>query len=416
MRRVVVTGLGAVSPCGADAGSTWDGVIAGRSGVGPLTAFDASDWAVRIAAQADDFDPGVVLDRRQVRRHDRFSQFAMAACLEAARHAGFGDGFGHDERLSERTGVYLGSGIGGIGEIETGSVALQDRGPKGLSAFFIPRSLGNLASGQVAIALQARGPSLNVSTACATGNHSIGEAARAIRAGDADVILAGGAEAPITPVSLAGFMVMRALSKHNEDPGMASRPFDAARDGFVMGEGAGVVVLEEYEHAKARGADILAELVGYGLTTDAHHITAPAPGHAGAVRCMRLALANGKVDPQEVDYINAHGTSTPVNDPAEVAAIKTVFGDHARSLMVSSTKSVTGHLLGAAGGLEAVLTVRAMREGLVPPTATLRDPDPACDLDHVPGLAREARVRVAVSNAFGFGGTNAVLVFRSLDA
>jgi len=416
MRRVVVTGLGAVSPCGADADSTWDGVVAGRSGVGPLTAFDASDWAVRIAAQADAFDPAAVLDRRQIRRHDRFSQFAMAACLEAARHAGFADGFGHDEHLSERAGVYLGSGIGGIGEIESGSVALRERGPKGLSAFFIPRSLGNLASGQVAIALQARGPSLNVSTACATGNHSIGEAARAIRAGDADVILAGGAEAPITPVSLAGFMVMRALSKHNEDPGLASRPFDAARDGFVMGEGAGVVVLEEYEHARARGADILAELVGYGLTTDAHHITAPAPGHAGAVRCMRLALANGQVAPDEVDYINAHGTSTPVNDPAEVAAIKTVFGDHARSLMVSSTKSVTGHLLGAAGGLEAVLTVRAMREGLVPPTATLRNPDPACDLDHVPGEAREARVRVAVSNAFGFGGTNAVLVFRSLDA
>lgn len=416
MRRVVVTGLGAVSPCGNDARTSWDNVVAGRSGVGPLTAFDASDWAVRIAAQADTFDPGTVLDRRQVRRHDRFSQFAMAACLEAARDAGFPDGFGHDEALSERAGVYLGSGIGGIGEIEAGSVALRDQGPRGLSAFFIPRSLGNLASGQVAIALTARGPSLNVSTACATGNHSIGEAARAIRAGDADIILAGGAEAPITPVSLAGFMVMRALSKHNGDPASASRPFDAARDGFVMGEGAGVVVLEELEHARARGARILAELVGYASTTDAHHITAPAAGHAGAARCMRLALKSARMNPEDVDYINAHGTSTPVNDPAEVAAIKAVFGDHARALMVSSTKSVTGHLLGAAGGLEAVLTVRAMREGLVPPTATLRDPDPACDLDHVPGHAREARIRAAVSNAFGFGGTNAVLVFRNPDA
>jgi len=416
MRRVVVTGLGAVSPCGNDAGSSWDNVVAGRSGVGPLTAFDASGWAVRIAAQADTFDPSIVLDRRQVRRHDRFSQFAMAACVEAARDAGFPDGFGHDEALSERAGVYLGSGIGGIGEIETGSVALREEGTRGLSAFFIPRSLGNLASGQVAIALKARGPSLNISTACATGNHSIGEAARAIRAGDADIIIAGGAEAPITPVSLAGFMVMRALSKHNDDPTMASRPFDAARDGFVMGEGAGVVVLEEYEHAKARGARILAELVGYALTTDAHHITAPAAGHAGAARCMRLALANAGMNPSEVDYINAHGTSTPVNDPAEVAAIKTVFGDHARDLMVSSTKSVTGHLLGASGGLEAVLTVRAMVEGLVPPTATLRDADPACDLDHVPGAAREATIGAAVSNAFGFGGTNAVLVFRNHDA
>jgi 3-oxoacyl-[acyl-carrier-protein] synthase II len=416
MRRVVVTGLGAVSPCGNDAGSSWDSVVAGRSGVGPLTAFDATGWAVRIAAQADTFDPSLVLDRRQLRRHDRFSQFAMAACLEAARDAGFPGGFGHDEALSERAGIYLGSGIGGIGEIERGSVALQEEGPRGLSAFFIPRSLGNLASGQVAIALKARGPSLNISTACATGNHSIGEAARAIRAGDADVIIAGGAEAPITPVSLAGFMVMRALSKHNDDPALASRPFDAARDGFVMGEGAGVVVLEEYEHAKARGARILAELVGYALTTDAHHITAPAAGHAGAARCMRLALKNAGMNVDEVDYINAHGTSTPVNDPAEVAAIKTVFGDHARSLMVSSTKSVTGHLLGAAGGLEAVLTVRAMVEGQVPPTATLRDPDPACDLDHVPGEARDATIRAAVSNAFGFGGTNAVLVFRNPDA
>ena len=415
MRRVVVTGVGAVSPCGPDAASTWEGVVSGRSGVGPLTAFDAADWAVRIAAQADDFDPSGVLDRRQVRRHDRFSQFAMAACLEAAADAGFGDGFDDQSGLADRAGIYVGSGIGGIGEIEGGAVSLRDQGPKGLSAFFIPRSLGNLAAGQAAIRLNARGPGLCVSTACATGNHSIGEAARAIRAGDADVIIAGGAEAPITPVSIAGFMVMRALSKNNDNPSCASRPFDRDRDGFVMGEGAGVLCLEELEHARARGARIYAELVGYGLTTDAHHITAPAPGHDGAARCMRNALKSARLDPDAVDYINAHGTSTPVNDPAEVAAIRTVFGAHAERLMVSSTKSVTGHLLGAAGGLEAVLTVRAISDDVVPPTATLENPDPDCDLDHVPREARNAKVRVAMSNAFGFGGTNAVLVFRKFS-
>lgn len=415
MRRVVVTGLGAVSPCGVGADATWDGVVEGRSGIGPLTRFDASEWNVRIAGQADDFDPGTVLDRREQRRYDRFAQFALAAALEAAAQAGFADGFGHDEALSERAGIYIGSGIGGIGEIEDGSVAVHERGPRRVSPFFIPRSLGNLAAGQVAMRLQARGPSLCVSTACATGNHSIGEAWRAIRAGDADIVVAGGAEAPITPVSVAGFMVMRALSKRNDDPTTASRPFDAERDGFVMGEGAGVVVLEELEHARARGADILAELVGYALTTDAHHITAPPPGHAGAQRCLRLALKAAALAPEDIDYVNAHGTSTPANDPAEVEAVKAVFGDHARSLLVSSTKGVTGHLLGAAGGLEAVVCVRALERGVAPPTATLDTPDPACDLDHVPGAARDVPLRAAVSNAFGFGGTNAALVFRRFD-
>ncbi len=415
MRRVVVTGLGAVSPCGVGAGASWTAAVEGRSGIGPLTRFDASDWGVRIAGQADDFDPDTVMDRREQRRHDRFSQLAMAAALEAAAHAGFADGFGHDDALAERAGVYVGSGIGGIGEIEGGSVDVHERGPRRVSPFFIPRSLGNLATGQIAMRLQARGPSLCVSTACATGNHSIGEAFRAIRLGDADVVLAGGAEAPITPVSVAGFLVMRALSKHNDDPAAASRPFDRDRDGFVMGEGAGVVVLESLEHAKARGADILAEVTGYALTTDAHHITAPPPGHLGAQRCMRLALRSAGLAPEDVDYINAHGTSTPVNDPAEVEAVKAVFGDHARSLLMSSTKGVTGHLLGAAGGLEAVLTVKALQHGIAPPTATLETPDPACDLDHVAGTARETPLRVALSNAFGFGGTNAVLVFRRFD-
>jgi 3-oxoacyl-[acyl-carrier-protein] synthase II len=416
VRRVVVTGLGAVSPCGLDVASTWEAIVAGRSGVGPLTRFDCTDWPVRIAAQVDNFDPSGFLDRRALKRHDPYSRFAMAAALEAARDAGFPDGFLHDQALSERAGVYIGSGIGGITEIETGSLGLQADGWRRVSPFFIPRSLGNLATGQIAIRLGARGPGLCINTACATGNHSIGEAWRLIRSGDADVVLAGGAEAPITPVSVAGFMAMKTLSKRNDDPATASRPFDVDRDGFVMGEGAGVVVLEALEHAQARGARILAELVGYGLTTDAHHITAPAPGHAGAVRCMRAALRSARLNVDDVDYINAHGTSTPTNDAAEVTAIKTVFGAHAANLMVTSTKAVTGHLLGAAGGLEAVISVQSLIHQVVPPTSSLQTPDPACDLDHVPGDARPAAIDVTVSNAFGFGGTNAVLVFRRFAA
>jgi 3-oxoacyl-[acyl-carrier-protein] synthase II len=340
---------------------------------------------------------------------DRFMQFAMVAAKEAVADSGLDVG---PDGLGDRAGVYVGSGIGGLAELVDGADGVAESGWRGLSPFFIPRVLTNLAAGQVAMSLGARGPSLCVSTACATGNHSIGEAMHAIRRGEADVIVAGGAEASVLPIGIGGFMVMKALARRNDEPQQASRPFDADRNGFVMGEGAGVVVLESLEHAKARGARIYCELVGYALTNDAFHITQPPAGHSGAVRCMAAALADGGVNRDEVTYINAHGTSTEANDRNESIGIRTVFGDHADKLMVSSTKSMTGHLLGASGGLEAVLTARAIDESVVPPTSTLDNPGEGCDLDYVPGSARSARIDVAVSNAFGFGGTNAVLVFR----
>ncbi len=410
MRRVVITGLGAVSPCGNDARSSWASAVAGRSGIGPITRFDATDWPVQIAGEVRDFQ-GKGLSHADRKRMDRFSQFAMVAALEAVEDAGLPV----DGSLGERTGVYIGTGIGGVPEIAENAVSLQENGVRRLSPFFIPRSLPNLAGGHVAMRLGAQGPSLCISTACATGNHSIGEAARVIRSGDADIVVAGGSEAAIIPLGLGGFMVMKALSRRNDDPLTASRPFDRDRDGFVMGEGAGVVVLEEREHALARGATIYCELLGYAQNNDAHHMTAPPPGHAGAVRCMRAALVNAGLGPQDIDYVNAHGTSTPANDIEEAAAIVTVFGDHARRMMVSSTKSVTGHLLGAAGGLEAVFCAMALSKGMVPPTATLQNRDEAIDLDLVPGEARAAPLRAALSNAFGFGGTNAVLVFGHAD-
>lgn len=407
-RRVVITGLGAVTPCGLDVASTWDAMCEARSGVSTLTRFDASTFPVRIGAEVKGFEGERILGRKLARRLDLFAQYAMVATNEACLRAGITPRADGDPRL----GVYVGTGIGGLQEIVNGAVLYEKEGYRGLSPFFIPRALTNLAAGHIAIEYGAQGPSLCVTTACATGNHSIGEAWRAIRLGEADVVIAGGAEAAITPVGIAGFMVMKALSKRNESPETACRPFDAGRDGFVMGEGAGVVVLEELEHARARGAEILAELVGYALTNDAYHDTAPAPGGAGAVRCMRLALASAGVHPSEVDYINAHGTSTPQNDATETQAIKTVFGEHAARLQISSTKGVTGHLLGAAGGVEAVATTLALHTGVIPPTANLENPDPACDLDYVPRHARTARPRVALSNAFGFGGTNATLVLR----
>jgi 3-oxoacyl-[acyl-carrier-protein] synthase II len=410
VRRVVLTGLGSVTPCGNDLATTWDNIVQGRSGIGPITRFDASTWPVRIAGEVRGFDPLLVLDAKAARRIDRFTQFGIAAAHEALLDAGFPG----DVHLGERAGVYLGSGIGGVEEIATGALGLRDEGFKALSPFFIPKSLTNLVNGHVAIRYGILGPSLCVSTACATGNHSIGEAWRVIRSGDCDVVLAGGAEAAITPVGIAGFMVMKALSRRNDDPATASRPFDRDRDGFVMGEGAGVVVLEELEHARARGARIYCEVVGYGNTNDAHHITAPPPGHEGAARCMRQAIRSAGLQPDDIDYINAHGTSTPANDFEETVAIKSVFGAHAARLLVSSTKSMTGHLLGAAGGVEAVFTAKALFHGLVPPTATLSVPDEGCDLDYVPGVARAAPIRAAVSNAFGFGGTNASLVFRTV--
>ncbi len=412
MRRVVVTGLGTINPCGNSTETTWSAISEGRSGIGSITAFDAAEWPVQIAGEVLGFDPNEALGRREAKRMDRFMQFAVVASKEALADAGIETG---EDGLGERVGIYVGSGIGGIAELVDGAEGMVERGYKGLSPFFIPRVLTNLAAGHIAMELGARGPSLCVSTACATGNHSIGEAMRAIRSGDADVILAGGAEAAVLPIGIGGFMVMKALSKRNDDPQGASRPFDRDRNGFVMGEGAGVVVLEELEHAKKRGARIYCEVLGYGLTNDAFHITQPPPGHAGAVQCMRTALADAKVNPEQVTYINAHGTSTDANDRNESIGIRTVFGDHADQLMVSSSKSMSGHLLGAAGGLEAVVTVKAIHHGVVPPTINLHHPGEGCDLDYVPHTARDNPIDVAVSNAFGFGGTNAVLVFRRFD-
>ena len=410
-RRVVVTGLGAVTPCGNDAEATWASMREARSGTARVSKFDASAMPVQIAAEVKGFDPLQRIDKKLVRRLDLFSQYAMYAAAEAMEHAGL---VASDEG-DPRFGVYVGTGIGGLQEIVNGSRLFDAHGWKGLSPFFIPRALTNLAAGQIAIRFGAQGPALCVTTACATGNHAIGEAFRAIQYDDADVILAGGCEAAVSPVGLAGFMVMRALSKRNDDAATASRPFDRGRDGFVMGEGAGILVVEALDHARARGAEILAEITGYALNNDAWHDTAPSPGGAGAARCMAAALRNAGVNPEQVDYINAHGTSTEQNDVSETEAVKAVFGEHAKRVAISSTKGVTGHLLGAAGGVEAVATVMALRTGVVPPTANLFEPDAACDLDYVPLVARKLSPRVALSNSFGFGGVNASLVFRRFD-
>lgn len=408
-RRVVVTGLGAVTPCGLDVPSTWESMVAGRSGTALVSKFDTSSMPVHIAAEVKGFEVERRIDKKLARRLDLFAQYAMYAADEALADAGLSPSADGDPRF----GVYVGTGIGGLQEIVNGSRLFDQMGWKGLSPFFIPRALTNLAGGQIAIRYRAQGPALCVTTACATGNHAIGEAFRAIRSDDADVIIAGGCEAAVTPVGLAGFMVMRALSKRNDDPSTASRPFDRDRDGFVMGEGAGIVVLEELEHAKARGARIYGEIIGYALNNDAWHDTAPSPGGAGAARCMQAALRSARLAPESVEYINAHGTSTPQNDVTETAAVKTVFGEHARRLLVSSTKGVTGHLLGAAGGVEAVATALTLLTGIVPPTANLFVPDPECDLDYVALEARQTNPAIALSNSFGFGGVNATLVLRT---
>lgn len=390
-------------------------------GIARVTAFDVTDLPCQVAGEVRGFDAEARFGKRQARRLGRFMQLALVAGDEAFADAGFDTGWiarGEDRPTegsawpaAERLGVYIGSGIGGFPEIVDEVRVLSEEGIRRISPLFIPRALINLATGQAAIRFQAQGPSLCIATACAVGNHAIGEAWRAVRDGDADVMLAGGAESAITPLGFGGFMNMRALSSRNEDPLSASRPFDRDRDGFVMSEGAAVVVLEERESAIARGARIYAELVGYAATTDAHHITAPAPGGAGAARCMRRALEVAGLPVEAVDYVNAHGTSTPANDPAESAAIRAVFGAHADRIAVSSTKGVTGHLLGAAGGIEAVATVMALHTGIIPPTANLQHADPECDLDYVPLTARHAAPRVALSNGFGFGGTNGVLAF-----
>jgi len=410
VRRIVVTGMGAVSPVGNDVASTWENVVAGRSGVGPITRFDASQYRTTIAAEARAFDPEQHFPARDARRMDPFAQFALVAAREALAEAGLSDE-AFAEGLGERTAVLVGSGIGGMTTITEQIRVLYDKGPGRVSPFLIPMILPESAASMVAIEHGLKGPNMAVTSACATGANAIGETASMIRNGRVDVGLAGGAEVGVIEIALAGFCAMRALSTRNDDPEHASRPFDRDRDGFVIGEGAGILVLEELEHALARGARIHAELVGYGTTDDAYHITAPDPDGAGATRCMQLALASAGLAPEQIDYINAHGTSTALNDATETQAIKRVFGDYAYRLPVSSTKSVTGHLLGAAGALEAILTIRALETGILPPTMNLMHPDPDCDLDYVPNQARAVPIRTALSNSFGFGGHNVSLIF-----
>ena len=409
-RRVVVTGLGLVSPLGIGTGPTWDGLVAGRSGVGPITRFDTSDYSVKIAAEVDGFDPADWMPAKEIKKFDLFVHFAVAAADMALADSGLEI----TDSNAERVGVVMGSGIGGLPLIEQCRDVLRDRGPRRVSPFFIPGAIINMPSGVVSIRTGAKGPNSATCTACSTAAHAIGDALLYIRHGYADAVVAGGTEAVITPIAVAGFASMRALSTRNDEPQRASRPWDRDRDGFVMGEGAGVVVLEEYEHARRRGAPILAEVLGFGMSSDAYHISAPSEDGDGAVRVMRAALEDARLDPGAVDYINAHGTSTPVGDRIETIAIKQVFGDHARRLMVSSTKSMTGHLLGAAGGLEFAISVLTIGEGCVPPTVNLETPDPENDLDYVAKEAREAPVRVALTNSFGFGGTNACLVVGAL--
>jgi len=408
--RVVVTGLGAITPCGIGVAETWDAVVAGRSGIKPITQFDASGFETRFAGEVTGFDPSRWMDPKEIRRNDRFILFAMAAADMALADAAYTV----PAESAHRVGVIVGAGLGGLDTIEKNHTIVTTRGPKKISPFFIPALIVNLAPGQISIRIGAKGPNWSPVSACATSAHAIGEAAEAIRRGTCDVVVTGGTEAVITPLGIGGFCAMRALSTRNEAPTEASRPWDTGRDGFVMGEGAGILVLESLEHAQRRGARIYAELVGYAATSDAHHITAPSG--EGAIRCMRMALEDARLDPSEVGYVNAHGTSTPVGDEQEIQAIKEVFGGAAAGLQVSSTKSVHGHLLGAAGAVEAILTLKALEDGIAPPTINLRDPSPGCDLNLVPLTAQPTEARAALSNSFGFGGTNGSLVFKKVDA
>jgi 3-oxoacyl-[acyl-carrier-protein] synthase II len=410
-RRVVVTGVGLVSSVGVGTDATWSAVLAGQSGIGPITHFDASNFAVRFAGEVKGFDPLQFIAKKDVKKMDTFIQFALAAsqfAMEDARLTITPD-------FADDAGVFIASGIGGFRTIEDEHLELINGGPRRISPFFIPASIINLAAGHVSIKFGAKGPNLATCTACTASAHAIGESFEIIRRGDASVMIAGGSEAAITPMSVGGFASMRALSTRNDDPSTASRPFDKDRDGFVIGEGAGVLILEELEFAKRRGATIYAELAGYGLSGDAYHLTGQPEDANGAVRSMRMALRKAGIDPSEVDYINAHGTSTPVNDPTETLAVKTVFGDHAKKLAISSTKSMTGHLLGAAGGLEAGITALAVRHQIAPPTINLEHPDPACDLDYIPKVARKMNIRYALSNSFGFGGTNGTLLLKKYE-
>lgn len=410
LRRVVVTGLGAVTPIGNDVSQYWEGLRLGRNGVAPITLFDASRHACRFAAEVKNFDPSGMLDRKETKRWDRFCQFGVVASKQAVNQAQLA----FDESTRHRIGVAIGSGVGGLLMMESQAHVLAERGPDRVSPFCVPMMIPNMAAGLTAIALGAKGPSSAVATACAAGSNAIGDAFRLIQLGLADAMVCGGAESAITPLGVAGFASAKALSFRNDDPATASRPFDAERNGFVIGEGSGILVLESLENASARGVEILAEVVGYGMTCDAHHITSPTPGGLGGAEAMRLAMVDAGLEPEQVDYVNAHGTSTQANDSNETAAIKAALGEHAHRIPVSSTKSMTGHLLGGSGGIEAVAAVLAIGHNLVPPTINYQNPDPACDLDVVPNQAREQNLNVVLSNSFGFGGHNVCLAFRRM--
>ncbi len=410
-RRVVVTGLGIISPIGYGVRDNWNNVQAGKSGLGQISLFDTTGFSVTIAGEVDSFNPADHMPEKDARRMDRFIQFSMYAASEAIEDSGL-----LDSNIDlDLVGVYIGAGIGGVTTIEATTIYKEEHGVRRISPFYIPKSIINMAAGNVSIRFGLRGPNLAVTTACTTGTHAIGDAARLIQFGDADAMVAGGTEAAITPTSVAGFANARALSRRNDNPEAASRPWDLGRDGFVIGEGAGIIVLEEMESAKRRGARIYAELTGFGMSGDAHHYTAPSPDGSGAVRCMTSALRNGENNPDEIDYINAHGTSTPQGDIAETMAVKKLFGDHANKLAVSSSKSMVGHLLGAAGGVEAIYTALSIYHQVAPPTINLDDPDPQCDLDYVPHEARDMKIEGALTNSFGFGGTNGTLVFKKFS-
>ena len=410
-RRVVVTGMGIVSPVGSTVETAWANILAGRSGIGPVTAFDVSGFPVRIGGAVRDFQVGQYLNLKEARKMDTFIHYGIGAAMQAIQESGLEI----TEANADRVGAYIGSGIGGLPGIEEGHAAFLKGGPRKLTPFFVPRSIINMISGNLSVMYGFKGPNLAVVTACTTGTHSIGLAGRLIAYGDADVMIAGGAEMATTPTGLCGFAAARALSTRNDEPEKASRPWDKDRDGFVLSDGAGVMVLEEYEHARRRGARIHAELVGFGMSGDAYHMTLPAPDGDGARRAMVCALRDAGLNPEAVDYVNAHGTSTPAGDKIESDAVKAVFGEQAYQLAMSSTKSMTGHLLGAAGAVEAIFSVLAIRDQVAPPTTNLDEPEPGCDLNYVPHQAQERRIRVALSNSFGFGGTNGTVIFRALE-
>ena len=410
-RRVVVTGMGLVTPLGIGLDNVWDQILQGRSGIAPITRFDISRHETKIAGEVNNFNPEDNVSHKEVKKMDLFIHYALGAAQVAINDAKLD----MTKEQSDRVGVVVGTGLGGLPTIEKYHQVLMERGPDRITPFFIPMLIANMAPGQIAMQHGIKGPNLCIVTACATGAHCIGDASRIIQYGDAEVMVAGGTEANLTPLTVGGFNAMKALSTRNNEPEKASRPFEKNRDGFVVGEGSGIVVLEELEHARARGARIYAEVIGYGYNADAYHITAPAPDGEGFVRCMRMALTDARLAAEEVDHINAHGTSTQLNDYTETLAIKEVFGDRAKKIPVSSTKSMTGHLLGAAGAIEAIFSILSLRDQICPPTINYDEPDPACDLDYVPNVARKQRLNVTLSNSFGFGGTNATLLFRSFE-